>query len=462
MKRNLTLSLILAVIATFTYYYEELGSAKKRELDETKHRIIDELTLGSLQEIIGPNFIIKKKENVFISENGQQIDEFRLQKFLEVLSSLKIRRSLDSSEYKEAERELYFPEKKALLKFKFIKGEVSFLLGKKLDFDQSFYMEIKRIENGKYTVEQIIAFDSSPNLGTYMKESFHKNDEKYTRFKTMILLDKSFFADTHIFYDEFINKATDWESIVVKNVRGHSYKILLKEKLTEPPVPVDLKTMPVEFDKFVDQLISIKGILWMDQGILGDEIASLEIAKADGKKLVVKIFKKYNGKLGFFAKISTKNKILSLHAKSMEPFFKKKHNFWDLTIFDIQKVKKIEIELRDVPAITVRLNYGKVFTATSEASNSGEAINTAFKNLTSLLGAGAQRFTSFEVKQDSSDGNFRLKWSEEDGQNTKEFNVKIEKDELILSNKKLGYKLYYTLGNGAKLGSTIEDYFIKK
>ena len=458
MKRISILSILLVAMGIFTYQFEELGGQKRKAKEEEKHKMIDEKSLGEMREIVAPKFHLKKTDRGFITSNGNGVDGLRLQKFLDILGRMKVRRYLSSEEYTPDKREKFFPEEGNILKFVFENGEVFFRLGKKLEFDQSFYMEVS--QHGK--ARQMISFDSSPNEGTYDKSTFHKNPEKYLRFKTMILLEENFFIDTHLFQKEFLAQKVEWRSIKVDNIRNRAFKLDIHKRMTFPEPPRGMGTKEIAFRKYLEELVVFNGHKWLPAGELEDEVASLSIERKDGSMMNVKIYKKYNTESGNYAHLVEQNKILAFNAKAMAVFFRNSQDFWDLRAVPTDKPKEMKLAFPHEPEVDVEFKYGQVFEAISLRKIAGEAINTAFKSLVDTFASEADHLTSFEANDFAEEESlFTVSWSEDNNGDERVFHVILNGGELILANKNLGYKLHYQLDGMKGIGTKLKDFFLK-
>lgn len=453
MKRIFLLSFLLVGLGVFTYQFEELGGIKKRAEIEKKEKIIDESFLGEMLEVSGPNFLLKKEGDRYVTSTGRKVDLARFQKYLDVLGKMKVRRNLSEDENLAVK----FPEDSPVLKFKFKNGEMKFKLGEKLQFDQSFYMAIT--QHGK--TKNLIAYDSSPTEGTYDKESFHRNPEKYLRFKTMILLNEEFFVDTHLFQKEYEiarrGKSIDWETLEIDNLRNRSFKINLQNRTTTPLPPQSLGNKSEAFQLFLNDLVGFSGNKWLSPGQLEDEVASLVIKKNDGSKQTIKVYKKYNTQSGNFAHIVEENKTLSFNAKAMQVFFKNAQDFWNLSPISEKEPEKLSLDFPEDKKVDVKFEHGRMFKALSLDKMAGEAINTAFRSLLDVLSTEANHLTAYEKGDKLGASSFKISL----GGEGRDFHVILGKEELILANKDSGYKLHYRLDSLPKFGTKLKDFFLK-
>lgn len=457
MKRIVLLALIFAGLGYYTYQSEELGGIAKKESELKKHKMIDSENLGDLNRIKTSSFELNKEGEFFITKSGELVDGFRLQKFLDILGRMRVRRYLGPEEYSKEKRSFFFDEEAPLLTFSFTKGEIVFRLGKKLEFDQSFYMEVT--QDG--LTKQLVAFDSSPNEGTYAKESFHKNPEKYLRFKTMLSLKEDFFIDTHLFQKEFRSKKIAWSSLVIDNLRNKSFTLDLVGQNTTPNPPLGMKTKNSAINAYLQELINFSGQSWLKKGELEDQVASLLIERQDGSKSNIKVYKKYNTKPGSYIHLVEEDKVLVINSKSINLFFKKAEDFWDLRAIPTSRPKAMKLSFPEETEIDVEFSYAKAFSAFSPSKLAGEAINLAFKNLVDLFSVEADQISSIAEEEELLQSSFIVNWEGNKLLEGREFHVILKEREVILANKKLGYKLHYRLDNLSGIGTKLRDFFLK-
>jgi len=448
MKRIALLSIILVLIGIFTYQFEEKGGLTRLAEEEAKHKVIDEAFLGELKEISASNFSIKKEGEHFKTSKGTLVDGHRLQQYLEILGKMKVKRYLKPEEINP----LFFPTDSPVLRFVFSKGYAHFKLGSKLEFDQSFYMEVN--ENGK--VKQMIAFDSSPNEGTYDKATFHKNPEKYLRFKTMILLNEDFFIDTHIFQKEYMAKKVEWVSIRIENNNSKPFELLIPERKISPSPPYGLSTKRAAYHEFISDLVNFTGIGWMNNGVLSNSVSKLIIEDKEKRKKTIEIFRKLDGREGYFAHLVEEDRILSFNEKSLKTFLKKEDDFWELKGVKESQPKRIKMAFPSGKTIEVEFKHGNIFEAQSVKESDGEPVNTAFKYLIDVISKEADDLTKLEGNENLDKSLFKVSWGVEGPL----FHVMLNGGELVLVNKKQGFMLHYKYLDLQKFGKELKDFFL--
>jgi hypothetical protein len=161
LKKNIVLLAIAIGLATFTYYFQEVGDKKERKANELEGRVLDPEALGELKGFSLSSVEISKQGGQYlVTSNGQLADERKIESFMQLLSAIKIKRKLSKVETAKLDRQDIFPENDELMTFVFANAKVIFRLGKKLSFDRSFYMEVQQGE------KRDIVMLTGPNITT--------------------------------------------------------------------------------------------------------------------------------------------------------------------------------------------------------------------------------------------------------------------------------------------------------
>jgi hypothetical protein len=121
----------------------------------------------------------------------------------------------------------------------------------------------------------------------------------------------------------------------------------------------------------------------------------------------------------------------------------------------------MKLSFPEVKEIDVEFNYAKAFEAFSPSKLAGEAVNLAFKNLVDLFSVEADQISDLEEESDLNASSFVVNWDGNKLIEGREFHVILKEREVILANKKLGYKLHYRLDNLNGIGTKLKDFFLK-
>jgi hypothetical protein len=228
--------------------------------------------------------------------------------------------------------------------FKFEKGEATFTLGKKLDYDQSFYMEVTK-ENKS---EIVIVNDESPDPGMYESdEAYKRSDAKYKRLEVLFLLTNKYFYDTRVFKDfNYSQDKINFKKIIISTFRNKKFEINFENQTTIPAPPGNIRYFEdnwVSFHRFLSKLEG-KSLYYPANPKLLDEVLSqFEITDRDNRSYNLQVYKKYSEENGYFLKSSLDNIIYQLRPEDAQYFFTNVQDFWQKKILPKEKEFKFKI-----------------------------------------------------------------------------------------------------------------------
>lgn len=190
--KNLTLFLLLLGLGIFTYELEEKGDRENREREKKKHQLIDPKIMGSLLSFkTAQASLLFSDGEIFSEKTKEKMDGPRVQDFFNRLQSLRVEKTIEREHIEKLGDHHFFPENPHhYFSFGFEGGEVDFILGKKLDFDETFYMKVvSKTEGERYLVVR----DTGPREGLYFQEDEHRSALAYMKLKDMMGKNDSFF-----------------------------------------------------------------------------------------------------------------------------------------------------------------------------------------------------------------------------------------------------------------------------
>lgn len=258
MKKNGLFLLILAVLLGITYYAHESGDVRRKTAFQKKHQLFKPELLGEMMRFENKvATIVKKDQRLYLEEQAFLVDQRQFQAMSEVLAQIQAVRFLEKEELAEIDRALLFPRDDDRLKFAFEGGEVEYLIGEKLAFDQTFYLEIRwRYKGEEDQIQTVIARDASPEQGVYFQETYHNTDQKYRKLVTLLYLDQQVFSEKRPLL-HFVNPQISRVSFV--NKKNRPYTLSLDKVQTEPPLPHnDLEYAKDRFKTFLEQLADLE------------------------------------------------------------------------------------------------------------------------------------------------------------------------------------------------------------
>ena len=334
-NKNFILFIVLILALVITYVFEEKRNRDK-ELDlQKKLSIINTDDMGDLISFKGIKIdVYKKDEKYYSSDNNLILSNRRLDEFLQILSGLRIKKILSAEETKNVDRNFYIPNSDLSLTFKFKNGNLKFTLGKKLDFDQKFYMEV---EKGNQKNMMIVA-DESPDPNVYQNdEEYRKSDFKYQRLQMLFYLTNVFFYETKVFNEfAYADNRINFKLIDIATFRNKKFSLNFEKSITIPAIPNGLEYFDENWVAFHRTLTGLeaKTIYYpFDSAKLNEALSILNVEDRDGKKYSLELYKKYGSLPGYFLKTSFDKILYELRPDEAKYFFVNIQDFWQKRLY---------------------------------------------------------------------------------------------------------------------------------
>ncbi|MBT3584604.1 MAG: hypothetical protein HN509_06840 [Halobacteriovoraceae bacterium] len=451
------LLILLIGLTVFTYYFEELGQAKKELAGQDSITLFKPQELGKLLKISTRNAsFYKKKGNFYSVSDDRLIDIKKLNNFLELLTKIKIKRKFSAAEIVGKEGE-FFPHKNDFFKFGFEKDELVFFLGKKLDFDTSFYMQVKRGGKSEY----FVAFDSSALEEAYKKSDRHKAAGKYRRLKTLAYLKDSFYLDTHVFkkkyYQSVEGQRLNWHSFELATRRNKKFAVDFSRQATYPKAVGGLGYKKEIFKQLATKLTQLKSkeiYFPIKHENLKKKIGEVVLTDLMGQKFELKLYRQYGSLDGYFLTSNTEESVFDLGKEDVQIFFLNHQDFWDLKAIKIEKDRKFAITFKDKTHQLEIIN-GKKFGIIRNDIAGKEPRHSAFLQLFRFLTNQADRVASIDpVSQLKNASQILLDWQQNP------IRVIFKENEIIAQNLKEGIQLHYKSDKISTVPMAEEHYFI--
>ncbi len=339
MRQNAILLLTLSALILGAYIFEELGGRQQTAEEEKRTNLFDMKKYGDVKSFKSPEaeIVVLAGGASHTLKHNWPVDPTKLQKFFEVLTGIRAKRILSDDEVKQIDRKTMFPTDEALMTFRFEKGEVGFRLGKKLDTEQSFYLEVIQ-ENEKNVV---IAHDTGKVTTIYNQEEAWRDDTKYKRFLTLFYLKDSWFHDLSIFPIEERQKIHKIVELELDNFRNKKFKLLFHGGATRPAPIADIGVDTLAFDLFMNKLIKSKFeevLFEAKEDDLDDLKSTVTMTLEDGQRKVVALYGKFKGNEGYF--VRTDKNIFKISKEASSPFFENVQRFWNRKPADKRQLLK--------------------------------------------------------------------------------------------------------------------------
>lgn len=479
MKKNIILFITLVLLIAFVYQFEEKRTTDKKNQEEEKALLFDPQKLGEISSIEFINTkLVGYNGKFYTTKRHHSVDTNKLQYIFNILSGIRIKRMLDKEEILKVGIDNFFPDEKLKLKFIFQYDEVEFFLGKKLEYNRSFYMKVKNKDRTSY----IIAHDIVPILGTHLKEDYHRSTDNYLRIKSILYLDESFFYNTYLFPKKRQMKKEKapnlffWKKIAINNIRHKNMQIDFKNKSTHPAIISGPSYNLKAFNQYHNELLNLDAeelIFDYDKLQLQNKLAQIKLMGPSNHQIKLELYRKYKNKSGFFVKRKNDEPLYRFKQSVTKVFYKKLQDFWNKSIIDkdIEKGlhgKNFELIFKKGQKYRLAFQLAQGFNVkiikspnTSSKDKSRRVTimpnQMAFKKLYQHFKRQADIIMPYageglRLKQNSS--YFKLFWD------NSLFHVYFKNGELVFINDTEKYKLHYWVGNNCPIGLKKEDFFL--
>lgn len=459
-NKNLVLFAILALGLLITYIFEERSNRNSEVAEAKRTELLNVEKMGEIRAIKGIKLsFIKNGEFYFDSENNLRLSQDRLGEFFQILSGLKVKTFLNQAEVEKVGVGFYIPDPSMKMTFQFAKGEMTFVLGKKLDYDQSFYMQVI-----KDNVSQIvIVSDESPDPGTYASdEEYKKSDAKYKRLEIIFLLTNKYFYDNRVFKGfNYTADKINFKEITIATFRNRKYSVSYDTTTTSPAPPKGIGYFEenwISFHSFLSKLEGKSLYYPADVKKLDEILSQFSVTDRNNKKYTLDVYKKYGEENGYFLKSSLEDVIYQLKPEDAQYFFVNVQDFWQKRIVPKEKDYNLTVTFYNNQTETVKVQDRELFKVLPSNAKYTEANIRAleFKRLLEFFKMEGSMVN--ELKENPSDllkkNIMRVQFD------NRNLSVILEENEAIIVDHDSKIMIHHYVG--AKLPFSIkhEDYFI--
>lgn len=388
-NKNLFLFVFLILGIIFTYFFEEMRNQKKDEEIKKELSLIPTYGLEKLQSIQGIKLSILKKGELFYSaENGLLLSGKKLDEFFKILSGLQVKSIVPKEELAKVDRSFFIANEDLKLNFSFLDEKVQFSLGKKLGYDQRFYMEVVTSKGGVSTKKMVVVEDQSVDPNAYSsEEEYKKSDFKYQRLQMMFYLTNVFFYESAPFHQFHYDPQTlHFKTMEIATFRNKKFSLNFEKTETLPPILSGLKYFEENWISFYRSLVNIEAktvYFPYDEKKLEGPLSEFIIHDRDQRKIVLTLFKKYGSLTGYFLKTDFNKILYELRAEDSQYFFVNIQDFWQKKIGPISSQYSLKLLFpNQASAVEMLVQDDGLFKATSRQG----IINVAqLKKLLDLL-----------------------------------------------------------------------------
>jgi hypothetical protein len=458
--KNLVMFLILVLALIGTYVFEEKDNRNSEAALAKKSALLDAESLGEITAIEGIKInFVKRGAYYFDKETNLQLSDARLHEFFQILSGLKVKNFLNQEEVKKVGANFYIPDPTMKMTFHFEKGDLTFVLGKKLDFDQSFYMQVTK---GNST-QMVIVNDESPDPGVYQSdEEYKKSDLKYKRIEILFLLTNKYFHDTRVFKDfNYVEDKINFKSIVISTFRNKKYSISFEDSTTNPPAPKGINYFEENWVSFHKALSKLEGkSLYYpgDPKLLEEPLSQFEVVDREGRKYTLEVYKRYGQENGYFLKSTLNNVIYQLKPEDAQYFFVNVQDFWEKRIAPKEKEYNFKVTFYDGRTEEVKIQDKDLFRVLPTNPKLTESSIRAleFKRLIEFFKAEGNHVTELSAKQSEilKKNILRVQFDK------RNLSVILEENEAIIVDFDLKIMIHHYIGAKLPFSIKFDDYFI--
>jgi hypothetical protein len=289
MKKNGYLLLIFVGLLAIAFVFEEWRPAKKREQELRARLILAPEISAQLETIALPHTLMKKENGRFWCQDPHYpVDPEKEKQMLVILKNLEMDREINVSEIQSQPLQNFFPENTLRFSITAAGKIYQYLMGKKLDFDQKFYLSVESEGVKKWAVAE----DPSPAEGFYVPEDAHRSAVRYERLRNMILARPQIFLDHRLF-----------KEITPVNLDRLSSMKIIQGKLQLAVNFGQGKEVPAAMQEWREKLRAVRASYVYYPVVaknLKEKISSLELLFQDGQKVSMKLFRFYGSLEGLF------------------------------------------------------------------------------------------------------------------------------------------------------------------
>lgn len=469
MKKNLIFLGILSLLLTFTYFFQE---KRDRDFYQSRENLANTLQEGlefeKLKIIQLKKTKIEKRDEIyFLPKYNYPASKDRIDDLLRRLGDMKVKRVLEESEVKKLKKEDFLRKDDPFISFTFEKNKnITFTIGKKLEFNDSFYVKLQR-DNKESVV--IAAIEEA-------KESFIGNEDEYQRYQydeliSLIRKKESFYLRHEVLLPSV--EISMISSIQIEGNHNRPFKVDFKENQTTPRPYGGGAYEKEAFTSFLKELGNFSAnelIFKAKHKDLKHLVSKVLLTLSNGNEITLKIFSQYQDQKGYFLSISDRdNLIFKLNQMAAKIFFTHVQDFWsksvlsEKSLFDQGDVT-FKMEFSGNKIFEIKIPYEKEFKVEIVSAPDQEIIYqpnvNAFKSLFLIL-MGTYREKARHISPLSETDKKKHLIKDYIKLHIPSYNLLIAKvgDEFIIDQNDKGFKIHYLFNEVIPFDLDIDSFF---
>jgi hypothetical protein len=328
-KETWGLVAVSILLFLITYIKIELPQRKLAESIKKEQQLFDEDQLGAMKSLKLPNVIFHfTTDGVLLGEERIETDPERLEILFNLLDSLVVSRRLDSFNVNEPLLNSYLGDHPVSLSFEFENDKLEFRIGKKLDYEDGFYVFL--VKSGSPAGSLLVVNDTTPQTSPLPEDVFRLNPYKYEKALRTVELPAHFFENKFIFNSKMLGQT---QTVSFSNWRNRAFSLNLVQRATLPPAYPGIKYYDPAINDYLGNLLKLKAKIifyQIDVKLLKNKMADVNLGGEVEAAEKIQIFNNYGSLDGIFVWTSFKPDRLYEIDHSVEKILMPNlQDFWD-------------------------------------------------------------------------------------------------------------------------------------
>lgn len=400
-NKNVLLFLLLVLLLVGTYIFEERANITSKFETDRAAQLLDTQKMGDLISIKANTINLVKRGDFFYDPtNNIVVSDFRLDEYFSILSGLRTVKTIPQEEISKAGLNQFIPENAPTIEFGFEKGMMKFTLGAKVQFDQSFYMQVSK-DNRE---ELYLVKDISPDPGAYQSEDeYRTSDVKYKRVLYLFYLTNKYFYDTKIFRGfDYKEDKINFDEVGISTFRNKKFLLDFKKTQTLPHPPKSVGYFEdnwISFHQFLTNLEGKEIIYPFEKNQLDEVVSHFEIKDRTQKSSELFLYKTYKGKAGYYLRTSFSDYLYEIDGENAQHFFINVQDFWNKNFWPQDKIYSLKLDFHNGKSLSVIVEDGALFKISDSLSPTQKYKPLVFKKMIDYLKTGADFVEEMSIKQ---------------------------------------------------------------
>lgn len=446
-KNNLILLVVLVLSLIITYFLIEKRNFDKNNSLDREAKILNFDKLGEIKRFTTQKAdIVKEGDNYLMKATRYPVNKKRLDEVFAVLSNIKNKSLVPFNEVQKVGKKFYIPDDQMKLGFYFESETVFFILGKKLEFDQSFYMEIVRETSNGTESALVVAYDSSLDNGVYQSEDeMKRSSAKYRRLQALFFLGESFYNDLRIFKDRYDEEKILFKEVSIATFRNKKFSINFEKTKTIPEAPAGIGYFDdnwIEFYRNFIQLSASGIMLDYKKALLKEPLSQISIIDRNNQTEELTLYRKYGSLNGYFLVSTLEKSLMELDKDKAQYLLLNVQDFWDKKIKIPGKVFELAF-YNDRKQIISRMTVRDLELFRAEKLDGKEPENVNIKKLIDFIKTNSNHVDVVERSDQELIKKIRFSFSI----NKKTFGVIYEDSVLIFLDHEMNLMYHYYVGS---------------